>query len=255
LFSFVREHGSTAYRASEFKERYYVLWWLAFNLCRPRHLRQRQLLILGRPGTKKTNFVQALSEFLDVYFVPRRPKDFTGANKEYDLWVIDEVSGYELDVDTLNMILDGQKMSLDSKYGRVFEKKRNVPIILLGNTLPYTYNTDSFNSRVFEVHFFSDCPPIDPLRLSSTLFTLCMRYSIMSQSPDEPVLLFGKPVTSGDFSLGFFIGSRSNSQEDIDAIRRSPLHRERLLRPFTVFGELKDQAKLNHGLKDQAKLD
>lgn len=46
----------------------------------------------------------------------RRPKDFTGANRDYDLWVIDELSGYELDLDILNMLLDGQKVSNDTKY-------------------------------------------------------------------------------------------------------------------------------------------
>jgi hypothetical protein len=98
LLVFLCTHGIEVYKDSDFKERYYVLWWLAFNLCRPRHLRQRQLLILGVPETKNTSFVQALSEFMDVYFVPRRRKDFTGGNRDYDLWVIDELSGYELDV-------------------------------------------------------------------------------------------------------------------------------------------------------------
>lgn len=55
--------------------------------------------------------------FLNVYFVPRRAKDFTGGNKDHDVWVINELAGYDLDVDTLNMLLDGQIMSLDTKYG------------------------------------------------------------------------------------------------------------------------------------------
>lgn len=118
--------------------------------------------------------------------------------------MIDEVSGYELDVDTLNMILDGQKVSLDSKYGRVFEKKRNVPIILLGNTLPYTYNTDSFNSRVFEVHFFSDCPPIVPGRLAATLYDLCLRFGLMAPPSVGGVAFsfsFDAPFSAADKAL------------------------------------------------------
>ncbi len=59
---------------------------------------------------------------------PRRAKDFTEADQPYDVWVIDEVSGREIDPALLNMILDGQKVMLDSKYGKVFEKRVNVPI-------------------------------------------------------------------------------------------------------------------------------
>ena len=51
----------------------------------------------------------------------------------------------------MNMLLDGQKVLLDTKYGRVFEKKDNVPIMLLGNSLPYNSNITSFRSRVFEM--------------------------------------------------------------------------------------------------------
>lgn len=125
LEAYVHKSQGRPYSFSELKERYYPLWWLVFNLCRPRHLRQKQMVILGCPGTKKTNLVQILGEIFDVYFVSRRTKDFTGANKDYDLWVIDECSGYELDVDTLNMLLDGQRVSLDTKYGRVSEKTKN----------------------------------------------------------------------------------------------------------------------------------
>ena len=113
-----------------------------------------------------------------MYFLPRRPKDFTGANKDYSIWALDELSGSELDLETLNMILDGQQMRLDSKYGRVFEKTKNVAVILLGNSVPYIYNADSFRSRVFEVHFFSKCKPLDPCRLAATFCVLAARLSL-----------------------------------------------------------------------------
>lgn len=77
LLTYVQEKGGKVYEFAELKERFFVLWWLAYNLCNPRHLRQKQLLILGKPGTHKTSMVQALSEFLTVYFVSRRAKDFT----------------------------------------------------------------------------------------------------------------------------------------------------------------------------------
>lgn len=180
LVGYVKEKGGLAYTGDELKERLPLLTWLAFNLCRKRHLRQRQMLVLGEPGTHKTDMVQSLSQFLNVYFVSRRAKDFTGADRDYDLWVIDELAGYEADVDMLNVLLDGQKVSLDCKYGRVFEKLKNVPIILISNRLPYNCNVESFRTRVHEMHFFSDCAPIDAGRLASTLFVRCIFYYIIT---------------------------------------------------------------------------
>lgn len=56
--------------------------------------------------------------FLDVSCLGALRKGFDRGNRDYDLWGGDELAGYELDVDTLNMLLDGQTMSLDTKYGR-----------------------------------------------------------------------------------------------------------------------------------------
>lgn len=214
-FAFWQSSGrSVAYAYSELNERYSVLFWVVCNVCLKRHLRQKQLLVLGPPGTHKTNLVQSLSKFLPVYFLPRRPKDFSGANKDYALWVMDEFSGSELDLETLNMLLDGQPVRLDSKYGRIFEKTANVPVIMLGNSTPYLYNTDSFRSRVFEVHFFSQCKPIDPGRLAATFCALTARLSLTISvkvagfaipSEGSPVFVdyllllsncFGRPISS-----------------------------------------------------------
>ena len=233
------------YTHSELKERYYALWWLAYNLCRPRHLCQKQLLILGSPGTKKTNFVQALGEIIDVYFVPRRAKDFTGANKDHHLWVIDECSGYELDVDTLNMILDGQRVSLDTKYGRVFEKTKNVPIIMLGNSIPYNYNVESFRSRVFEVHFFSDCPPLEASRLAPTLYFLCAQLLLMAQSPVSAGELLAYDLT-GAYTAGVkrlmkaCLGRPVDSVEILTSLQENRSFRDYMTLPFVAFGSSED---------------
>ena len=37
---------------------------------------------------------------------------------------------------TLLRMLDGQECRLDSKYGKVFTKKRNVPIVMIANQIP-----------------------------------------------------------------------------------------------------------------------
>lgn len=55
-----------------------------------------------------------------------------------------------------------------------------MPIILISNRLPYNYNTESFRTRVHEMHFFSDCPPLEPGRLASTLFACCVEYYLVT---------------------------------------------------------------------------
>ena len=195
LSLYVLKKGTKVYKAKDLNERLFAIKWLAYNLCRKRHLKQRQLFILGCPGTNKTNFVQSLSEFLKVYFVPRRPKDFTGASAHHDLWVIDELSGYDCDLDMLNMLLDGQKVSLDTKYGKVFLKEINVPIILISNYLPFNLVSEkSFESRVFFMDFFSKIDHIDAGRLASTLFVECIKYLSCSVPNSNGLNLLGEEL-------------------------------------------------------------
>lgn len=79
-----------------------------------------------------------LAKVLRVYFASSRRNDFTGAHDHYDLWVFDEfheprtesgvVAATEAGTafaNTILKILDGQECRLDSKYARVFTKKRN----------------------------------------------------------------------------------------------------------------------------------
>ena len=69
-----------------------------------------------------------------MYMVPRRQNDFSNSDDEdYDLWVMDEWEHHGTNVGLLKMLLDGQPITLDGKYSRTIMKKKNVPIILLGN--------------------------------------------------------------------------------------------------------------------------
>lgn len=79
---------------------------------------------------------------------------------------------------------------------RVFEKHKNVPIILISNSVPYQYNTEAFRTRVFEMTFFSECPPIDPCRLASTLLVLCIRYFILTMPEGDGINHLGKELIS-----------------------------------------------------------
>ena len=89
---------------AEFKERYYVV---AGRL---------DVVICAVTG-------QVLSMFLDVSCLGAWLADLTG--KIGITACGDELAGYELDVDTLNMLLDSQTMSLDTKYGRKAKERSN----------------------------------------------------------------------------------------------------------------------------------
>lgn len=117
--------------------------------------------------------------------MPRRPNDFTGGNKHYSVWVIDEFNGYETNASLLNMVLDGQKVALDTKYGKIFTKDHNVPIMLLGNNVPPMYNSEAFHSRVVTVHFFSEKEPLEAGRLASTLLRYCIWYGTCNEADGE----------------------------------------------------------------------
>lgn len=184
--------------------------------------------------------MQCLAEFLPVYFVPRRTKDFTGANRRYALWVIDEFSGYDLDLETLNMILDGQRMQLDSKYGKVFEKTDNVPVIMLGNSVPYLYKSESFKSRVLEIHFFSKCEPINSRRLAHTFFMLGVRshfaYSEEGYSPRSSPSFVDPLRRETRILLSNCFGRAINSVKDVAKYCSDAKLLSDLWLPFSLFG-------------------
>ena len=53
------------------------------------------------------------------------------------------------------MILDGQKVGLDKKYGKILEKTTNLPIIMLTNRPYIEKDNASFWTQVKEVMFVS----------------------------------------------------------------------------------------------------
>lgn len=156
IYKYIQSTEGVAYSRESLFEKWEAIEWLIYNLCRSRHLRQLQLLILGLPGTHKTNLISALSEFLKVYMVPRRENDFSGADQDYDLWVIDEWEHHKMNTGLLKIILDGQRTVLDIKYARTIEKKKNVPIIMLGNAwkeFSSQVDKDAIKDRLQVVHF------------------------------------------------------------------------------------------------------
>lgn len=239
LWLFVKEQGNPFYSAKDLRKCNAVLYWLVLNLCRPRHLRQKQLLILGLPGTQKTLLVHCLSQFIDIYFVPRRPNDFTGGSKHSSIWVIDEFNGYETDASLLNMVLDGQKVALDVKYGKIFTKDHNVPVMLLGNHVPSMYNSEAFHSRVVTVHFFSEKEPLEAGRLASTLLRYCIWYGTCNEADGEGLKALGYHLlTESNLSqLSERAGFRLHSMEVLKKVydRLPTVSRSRYLKWFERF--------------------
>lgn len=179
LSEFLRDKNEPKYTAEELKDKYPALQWLVFNLCRERHLKQPQLLLTGRPGTNKTNFFNILSKVLRIYSPPHRKDDFTGVNDNYDLWLFDEFCPSRLHPTTLNAILDGQVVQLDQKYGMVFKKKRNVPIVIISNSFPQVGGLidnvyqEAFESRVLHIEFHSSFPKgLNEVRLLKTFYDM-----------------------------------------------------------------------------------
>jgi len=84
-------------------------------------------------------------------------------------------------------VLDGQECQLDSKYARVFTKKRNVPMIVVANQLPGSLrNTGPIRERFMRLRFFSNRPNLEEERVIATLYK-CFRRQI-EQSQEQQAL-------------------------------------------------------------------
>lgn len=190
IWHYMQETAGIPYTQNELQEKWVVIDWLVNNICRARYIKQPQLLIYGAPSTHKTNLVSALGQFLKIYYVPRRRDDFTGADDNYDLWVFDEWNQLEINRGTLKIVLDGQVCRLDSKYGRVIEKQKNVPMILLGNQglINNTLDYEALSTRIKQVNFVSQLDtPITAERLAPTLYAP-LREAISRDSGEQFVL-------------------------------------------------------------------
>ena len=130
--------------------------WLSNNLATHRPLREPQLLILGKPKSGKSLFLESLKMLLLVYNLPARKEKFSATSTDVDLWVMDEFEIDSISPPILNRVLDGQKLLLDIKYGFIFVKDKNVPVILSSH-IPPSYSSEvrqsAFDSRVVYCNF------------------------------------------------------------------------------------------------------
>lgn len=137
-----------------------------------------------------------LSKVLRVYFASARRNDFAGAHDHYDVWVFDEFheqseqssSGISVGstsegssfVNNLLKVLDGQECRLDSKYSRVFTKKRNVPIIMIANKLPQLMRDHGpFRARFYRIRFSTPISDLSEERIIATLYGCMERRQLL----------------------------------------------------------------------------
>lgn len=168
-----------AYTPSELRSKKGAVSWLSRNLSTDRVIREPQLFILGKPKSGKSTFLEGLKEFLSVYDLPARKDDFSGASTGVDLWLMDEFEIDSISPRILNRVLDGQRVSLDCKYGTMFLKEKNVPVILASHIFP-SYKSglrqSAFDSRVEYCEFLPD-EHLDVGRLAKTLLELLLARS------------------------------------------------------------------------------
>ena len=110
-------------------------------------------------------------------------KDFTDAHDNYDLWVFDEFpvvedsnmsSGFGQSPtssanNNLLRILDGKECRLDPKYGHVFTKRNNIPIVWISNN-PVLREKSPFCERFTPLKFENKIPLLRSDRLIAALW-------------------------------------------------------------------------------------
>ena len=115
--------------------------WLNENIRKPRHFRQKQLLLWGRPGTGKSHlWKETLSEALHCYKWQVMPNgDFQQKYRTgcYDLIVFDEWYPHHIKLSHMNAIADGQPVTVNIK-GWDEDMDPNRACMATTNVNPYT---------------------------------------------------------------------------------------------------------------------
>ncbi|KAK9083552.1 hypothetical protein Scep_030023 [Stephania cephalantha] len=214
ILSYFEKKGEPReYDVEELKEKYLVIDWIACQLCFKRPIKTKQLFIYGEPSTQKTLLINLLSKVLKTYFASARKNDFAGAHDYYDLWAFDEfhehceqqayggeITGSTAEgtsfVNNLLKVLDGQECRLDSKYAKVLQKKRNVPIIMIANKLPQIMEKHGpFRARFYRIRFSTTIQQLEEERVIATLYGCIVRRALKSpyllkNTPEEVSLAY-----------------------------------------------------------------
>ncbi len=143
-----------------------IMRWLGMNLQTKRLFKTLQLYIHGPPNHGKTTLIMHLQKYLRIYRPIRSSEYFDGySDQDFDLIVFDEFNGDYIKFSILKVLLDGQTVLLNQKFGSV-EKKINQPIIILANHPPLSnfktlspVDEEAFLCRLYvvEVDTFIQC--------------------------------------------------------------------------------------------------
>jgi len=170
-----------------------IVDWLRTNMRQPRQLRQKQLYIYGPPGVGKTRMTQFLREYYLVYDVPRREDFYDLYHDQVDVAILDEFTGSMKSIQWLNSFLDGSTFTLPKK-GAQYEKRRNIPVIILSNYSP----EDNFpRADRVALRAFMDRLLVVSLSEGTTL-ELSMPESSTLSSIEEPTPMSGSPIAPTD---------------------------------------------------------
>jgi len=124
-----------------------ILRWLGMNLFEEkRPLRSRQLYLVSEPGMGKTTLAQILAKSMLTYFPSLGEKYFDGLSNDHQLIIFDEFHGAH-PLGLMNQILDGQECILPQRY-QAFNKKKNIPVIILSNIQPFDVYRKVSQSRI-----------------------------------------------------------------------------------------------------------
>lgn len=173
-----------------------IVDWLRTNMRQARQLRQKQLYIHGPPGVGKTRLSQFLREYYLVYDIPRREDFYDLYHDMVDVAILDEFTGSMKSIQWLNSFLDGSNFTLPKK-GAQYEKRRNIPVIILSN-----YSPEDNYPRADRVALRALMDRLLVVSLSEGVTLELSMPELSTVSPvEEPTPTSGSPIASMDTNL------------------------------------------------------
>lgn len=131
---------------------------------------------------------------------------------------------------TLLRVLDGQKCRLDSKYGKLFMKKRNVTVITIMNSPPQSIRVNGpFQERFMRLMFGIRIPNLQKERFIATLYGCMLRRlrqkGITWAEADQISIQYNEEAAHIDFE----VPADRPVDTSFDFLPRRPYGLERLL--------------------------
>jgi hypothetical protein len=126
------------------------LYVRATSVRRSELFKRPQFFLISEPNGRKTTFCTLLSEILSNWWAPHRSEDFSNYTNDATLLIYDEFDASRLKANTLKVLAQGGKTTLDVKCGRPIEKD-GYPILILTANEPPNYSGP--NMRAIDARF------------------------------------------------------------------------------------------------------